>query len=247
MLLRLSFQVVFFAAHLHFLQIAVGFERSFFSILNWLLVMETLAKSNPKIGIFGGTFNPIHWGHLLVAETALDQFDLSGVIWVPTFYPSHKSVELLEYDHRFEMVKQAIAPHPAFWVSDLEQQRQGTSYALGTLLDLEVLYPKSNWHWIIGLDAFQSLPQWYQSAAVAAQCTWLVAPRNAQNTAMVCQRVANHFIEQQIPFHWQLLNMPQVEISSSLIRDYWHKGRSLRYLVPDSVRHYLTTKLSVSA
>jgi nicotinate-nucleotide adenylyltransferase len=205
--------------------------------------VETLPKSKPKIGIFGGTFNPIHWGHLLVAETALDQFELSSVLWVPTFRPSHKSVELLGFEHRLEMVKRAIAHHPAFWVSDIERQHQGSSYALTTLLDLAALYPQSDWHWIIGLDAFQSLPHWYSSATIAAQCTWLVAPRNVQNTSVTCQPVANHFAEQKIPFHWQLLTMPQVEISSSLIRDYWQKGRSLRYLVPDSVRHYLTTQL----
>lgn len=207
--------------------------------------METLPESNQKIGIFGGTFNPIHWGHLLVAETALEQFDLSGVLWVPTFRPSHKSVELLGFEHRIEMVKQAIAPHSAFWISDIERQRQDRAYALTTLLDLESLYPKSDWYWIIGLDAFQSLPHWYKSTTIAAQCTWLVAPRNAQNTSTICQQVADYFIEQEIPFHWQLLNMPQVEISSSLVREYWQKGRSLRYLVPDSVRHYLT-KLSIS-
>ncbi|MEX0269365.1 nicotinate (nicotinamide) nucleotide adenylyltransferase [Leptolyngbyaceae cyanobacterium UHCC 1019] len=208
--------------------------------------MKPLPKSNLKIGIFGGTFNPIHWGHLLVAEAALDQFELTGVIWVPTFRPSHKSVELLGFEHRLEMVRQAIAPHPAFWVSDIEQQH-GNSYALTTLLKLEALHPKSDWHWIIGLDAFQSLPHWYKSTTIAAQCTWLVAPRTTQNSSTLCQQVAEHFIQQKISFHWQLLNMPQVGISSSIIRDYWHEGRSLRYLVPDSVRHYLTTKLSVSA
>ncbi|PZV08938.1 MAG: nicotinate (nicotinamide) nucleotide adenylyltransferase [Leptolyngbya sp.] len=216
-------------------------------IPHWLLVVDTLSKQKQKIGIFGGTFNPIHWGHLLVAETALDQFELSHVLWVPTFRPSHKSGELMGFEHRLEMVQGAIAHHPAFSVSDIDRQRQSNSYAVGTLLDLEVLYPKSDWHWIIGLDAFQSLPQWYSSAAVAAQCTWLVAPRNIQDTSTICHQVADHFIKQQISFHWKLLNMPQVGISSSLIRDYWQTGRSLRYLVPDSVRHYLTTKLSVSA
>ncbi len=205
-------------------------------------MVQLLPQPQPKIGIFGGTFNPIHWGHLLVAETALDQFQLSGVIWVPTFRPFHKSVELLEFEHRLEMVKQAIAHHPSFWVSDIEQ-RQNKSYALNTLLNLEALHPQSDWHWIIGLDAFQSLPQWHKSTTLAAQCTWLVAPRNAQNNSTICRQVADHFIGQTIPFHWQLLDMPQVEISSSLIRDYWQKGRSLRYLVPESVRHYINTQL----
>jgi nicotinate-nucleotide adenylyltransferase len=221
-------------------------KKQFFPILNQRLAVKLLPQSKRKIGIFGGTFNPIHWGHLLVAETALDQFELTGVIWVPTFRPSHKSVELLAFEHRLEMVRRAIAPHPNFWVSDIEQQQEN-SYALTTLLDLKALHPQSDWHWIIGLDAFQSLPHWYESTKIAAQCTWLVAPRNAQNSSTLCQHVADHFIQQKICFHWQLLTMPQVEISSSLIRDYWQQGRSLRYLVPDSVQHYLTTKLSISA
>jgi nicotinate-nucleotide adenylyltransferase len=213
--------------------------------------VETSLQSKQKIGIFGGTFNPIHWGHLLVAETALDQFELSRVIWVPTFRPAYKSVELLEFEHRLELVKQAIADHPEFWISDIERQHQGTSYALTTLHHLEALYPKSDWYWIIGLDAFQSLPHWYGSTAIATQCTWLIAPREAQrdakNSATVCLQVADYFIKQKIPFYWHLLNMPQVEISSSLIRDYWQQGRSLRYLVPDAVRHYLTAQWAVSS
>jgi nicotinate-nucleotide adenylyltransferase len=197
-------------------------------------------QTNQKIGLFGGTFNPIHWGHLLVAETALDQFELDHILWVPTFRPSHKSVELLGFEHRLEMLKQAIAHHPAFSVSDI-QQHQDSPFALTMLLHLKSLHPKSDWYWIIGLDAFQSLPHWYGSHTLADQCIWLVAPRQAQNATAGCLQVENYFMEQKIPFSWHLLTMPQVGISSSLVREYWQKGRSLRYLVPDTVRYYLKT------
>ncbi|NJR58467.1 MAG: nicotinate (nicotinamide) nucleotide adenylyltransferase, partial [Cyanobacteria bacterium CRU_2_1] len=128
--------------------------------------------------IFGGTFNPIHWGHLLMAETALSQFNLHQVIWVPTYRPFYKSsTELLAFHHRLEMVQRAIASHPHFTVFTSEQSHPDAAYAIHTLLELQLFYPNSQWYWIIGLDAFQSLPRWHRRQEWIEQCDWLVAPR----------------------------------------------------------------------
>lgn len=194
-----------------------------------------------KIGIMGGTFNPVHLGHLLMAECALDQFELEQVIWIPTYRPPHKAQSLLAFGHRWEMVKRAIADHPQFIASDIEQQRATVSYASETLVELNAKFPETCWYWIIGLDAFHTLPEWRNSCELVTQCIWLVAPRDQASTEKVCLQVETEFVRQSIQLRWHLIQMPQIDISSSLIRHYCHHGRSLRYLVSESVRVYIQT------
>ena len=190
-----------------------------------------------KVAIFGGTFNPVHWGHLLIAEMAMSQFNLEQVFWVPTHRPPHKRQILTEFKHRLAMVRQAIADNPIFTASDVDAHRSGHSYAIETFQDLKALHPDCQWHWIIGQDAFQSLPKWRGIEILAVGCTWLVAPRNLGDSTSR-SAVLSHPSEQ---FRSHLLEMPAVEISSSLIRQRCQQGRSIRYLVPDSVRHYIQT------
>lgn len=208
-----------------------------------------------KIGILGGTFDPIHLGHLLMAETAFDQVSLDRVIWVPSYHPPHKSSDHLQpFVHRWAMVQQAIADHPSFEVSDVEASRPNVSYAINTLADLKITYPSATWFWIIGLDAFESLPRWYRGAEIASECNWLVAPRpivpvyaepsspafdGLSQSQQQCQNVVNQMEQKSTPICWQLLNIPAVGISSSLVRQYCRDRRSIRYLVPDSVRAYI--------
>ncbi|MEB3338823.1 MAG: nicotinate (nicotinamide) nucleotide adenylyltransferase [Leptolyngbyaceae bacterium] len=197
-----------------------------------------------KVGVLGGTFNPIHWGHLLMAETALSQLQLDQVVWVPTYHPPHKSPhELLDFAHRLAMVEGAIADHPHFVVSNLESQRNRSSYAIDTLQDLQAIYPNTQWYWIIGLDAFQSLPRWYRLPELANQCHWLIAPRGPchPDAQASCQKVAEQIGCLAIQIHWQLLEMPWVGISSSLIRSYCQAQHSIRYLLPEAVRLYIAT------
>jgi nicotinate-nucleotide adenylyltransferase len=207
-----------------------------------------------KLAIFGGTFNPIHWGHLLIAETALDQVSLDRILWVPAYRPPHKQSRdmLLSYDHRLEMVRQAVADHPQFAVSSVEKEQPGHSYAIDTLRTLQQLYSRPNvavqWYWIVGLDAFQALPHWYGYRELATRCTWLVAPRprpatatQAEEEKSSCEVVAQGLAAQSIEIQWQMLQMPIMAISSSLIRAYCRQGRSIRYLVPESARHYILT------
>lgn len=225
----------------------------------------------PNIAIFGGTFNPVHWGHLLIAETAVDQFQLDRVIWVPAFRSPHKANALLAFEHRLEMVRRAIATHPAFVVSAIEGQRQGTSYAIATLNTLQAHEPNACWYWVIGDDAFQSLPRWYASEALIAQCTWLVAPRRSPNKNVPLQgeekdRSVENEAQDIQPFithchaqppslassalthapssqpRWHRLQVPLTDISSTLVRQRCQEGRSLRYLVPEPVRDYIAAQ-----
>ena len=261
----------------------------------------------PNIAIFGGTFNPIHWGHLFIAEAAVDQFCLDRVLWVPTAFPPHKTQPLVAFEHRLEMIRRAIADHPAFTVSAVvnqqrvDSQQPGASYAIDTLQTLQTLEPNARWYWIIGSDAFQSLPKWRASQSLADRCIWLVAPRpvsakervgkeaeeaegaeehreadededakEARNAAATTLTVLPPFSSLLTPhssllspypspltplsspltphpsllsLRWHLLDIPPVAISSSLIRQRCREGRSIRYLVPEVVRHYVLEKL----
>jgi nicotinate-nucleotide adenylyltransferase len=234
-----------------------------------------------KIAIFGGAFDPVHYGHLLLAETALQQCGLDRVVWVPACAPPHKSQQLLAFQHRLEMVRRAIADHPAFTVSDIEATQTGVSYAIATFHALQIKEPAAQWFWIIGIDAFEMLPRWYRSAELIPQCTWLVAPRGQKaegkaegrgqkaegkddgemarwrdgeqfhpsqqptnsplhHPTTLCHQIADQMADRSVALRWELLQMPLVDISSRLIRQYCRQGRSLRYLVPEEIRQYIT-------
>ncbi|MBD3880284.1 nicotinate (nicotinamide) nucleotide adenylyltransferase [Phormidium tenue FACHB-886] len=198
-----------------------------------------------KIAVLGGTFNPVHIGHLIMAETALNQCALDCVLWVPTHRPIYKSTAgLVEFKHRLEMLKLAIAAHPQFEASAIEQTHS-ISYAIETLLALQALHPDNQWYWIVGLDAAQSLPHWHRRQELVPQCIWLIAPRqlhsSATNQVKPCQQVAEKLLSEEIMFRWEMLEMPLVEISSGLIRHYCTEQRSIRYLLPDAVKAYIQT------
>jgi nicotinate-nucleotide adenylyltransferase len=212
-----------------------------------------------QVAILGGTFDPIHWGHLLLAQTALSQLNLDRVIWVPAYRPPHKRG--LAYEHRRLMVESAIADNPAFEVVQMKTAYTKPDYAIETLTYLQDTYPEHQWYWIVGLDAFQTLPLWYCREKLIPACHWLVAPRpvpiagtdtlftHTDSTqqgrsipeSRLCQQVVQQLAFQHIPIRWQLLQMPLISISSSLIRQYCRQRRSIRYLVPEDVRAYIAT------
>ncbi|OUL21904.1 nicotinate (nicotinamide) nucleotide adenylyltransferase [Nostoc sp. 106C] len=195
-----------------------------------------------QLAIFGGTFDPIHWGHLLIAETALHQVSVKQIIWVPSLNPPHK--QTASFEHRLEMLKQATKDNPAFTVSLIEANRPGTSYAINTLIDLCAVYPNTRWYWIVGLDAFQTLPRWYRGHELAQMCDWLIAPRllggeTIAQSELICKQVEQHLANQSVIIRWQLLHIPLVGVSSSLIRQLIHVRQSIRYLVAEPVRLYI--------
>lgn len=191
-----------------------------------------------NVAIFGGSFNPVHWGHRLIAETALNQVVLDLVIWVPTYCPPHKTQALLEFPHRLEMVRRAIANHPLFMVSDIEARRGGVSFAVATLRDLQTQYSNANWHWIMGIDAFQTLPRWQGCDELAHYCTWLIAPRNGKPEATI-NRVIHQLAQRSIQLRWQLLPLTPIHLSSSLIRQRCQLDQSVDELVPEAVCSYI--------
>jgi nicotinate-nucleotide adenylyltransferase len=183
-----------------------------------------------KSAILGGTFNPIHCGHLEIARAAFKQFQLDQVIWVPAYHPPHKSALSI------------------FVLSTMDQAQAGQSYAVHTLRTLQSLYPQQEWYWILGLDAFRSLPQWYARQEMAAHCCWLVAPRpepglplpqTLEFAYLTSLEVEKTLAAQSITLRWQLLHLSPLAISSSLVRRYCWERRSIEHLVPQSVQLYI--------
>ena len=178
-----------------------------------------------RFGILGGTFNPIHWGHLLLAETARDVLALDRVLFIPARQPPHKSAKgLLPGPVRYEMVQLAVRDHPAFVASDIELQRDDVSYSLETVQILSKQLPSAKLFLLIGQDMLSV--RWKGWEELKSLCTLAVAHRPG---AAAPRRGKG--------LRW--LSMPQVEIASSDIRARLKAGRSIRYLVPPAVERYI--------
>ncbi|MBE9095744.1 nicotinate (nicotinamide) nucleotide adenylyltransferase [Tychonema sp. LEGE 07203] len=213
-----------------------------------------------KIAIFGGTFDPVHWGHLSIAQTAASQFALDRVIWVPDRAPGHKPRPSgASFEQRRLMVELAVADRPDFLLAPILPNPSGTSFAIDTLLYLQKIYPGDRWYWIIGSDALQTLPKWHRCAEIGGLCHWLVAPRREEvgecqdvpgaaeakiglQTDAVCRRVAEQMAVLDVEIRWQVLSAPSIEISSSRIRRCCAENRDLRYLVPEVVRTHIVDR-----
>ena len=198
--------------------------------------MRPSAHKQPRIGILGGTFNPVHHGHLIMAEQALWQFDLDQVLWMPAGDPPHKPLAAgASKADRLAMVKLAIADHQRFACSELEIRRPGRSYTIETLRSLIQEQPNTQWYWILGVDALRDLPQWYRAEELVRLCHWIVAPRvDAGDAAQVLRLVA-----EQLPIQAEILEAPTLNLSSTYLRRQIQKGGSIRYLVPPAVEHYI--------
>ena len=195
-----------------------------------------------KRGIFGGTFDPIHWGHLKIAQAALLTHSLQEIIWVPQLLPPRKTPQTT-IAQRWSMAELAIAPYPQFCLPmDLALWRrnfsQSPDYAIDTFGLLQSLYPASRWFWILGVDSFLTLPRWKGRAELIPKCHWLVAARNWQDQEQL-EQVAVELQTQGIEIIWELLPMEAIDISSSLIRQTCQAHQPLDHLLPAPVWEYL--------
>jgi nicotinate-nucleotide adenylyltransferase len=184
------------------------------------------------IGILGGTFNPPHMGHLVMAQEALDQLDLDRVVFMPVAAPPHKEArEDPGAEARIELCRLAVADDERFDVSDLEVRRGGASYTVDTLRELHELEPEHDLTFIVGGDMAQSLPAWREPEAVLALARLAVAEREGVHREDVARRLEGLHRGGRVAF----FDMPRIDISSSAIRRRVAEGRPIRYLVPDAV------------
>jgi nicotinate-nucleotide adenylyltransferase len=195
---------------------------------------------NPQplsIGIMGGTFDPIHTGHLIIAQEAGWQLRLDKVVFVPTGDPPHKqSQKVTPALHRLEMVKQAIGRVPElFEVSTVEIERQGLSYTADTLSILQDMYPKAELYFIIGADAAADLGSWREPEKVLKIAKLALAERRGYEMplAELAQKFPN--IRERVV----RLETPMIEIASHEIRERVTTGAPISYLVPYRVERYI--------
>ncbi|MFH1574620.1 MAG: nicotinate-nucleotide adenylyltransferase [Acidobacteriota bacterium] len=194
-----------------------------------------------RIALYGGSFNPIHCGHLIVARSIAEQLQLDRLIFLPSANPPHKGASgLIPGTHRAEMVRTAIEHEPPFEFSDYELNKEGPNYTIETVghyreefgLDISL-------NWIIGADSLNDLTEWYRVRALVDACRIITAKRPGWDEIrwdMLRMRLSD---EQIAILQSGVLDTPRIEISSTDIRRRIREGKSIRYLVPDGVRTYI--------
>ena len=179
-----------------------------------------------KLGLLGGSFNPIHHGHLITATRAAEAVKLDRVLFIPAALSPLKSRSpLAPAKDRLAMLRLAVRGNPLFEICDLELRRGGVSYTIDTLRELK-RRTRARLYWILGADAAKLLPRWKSISEVRALATFIILPRPGARPA------------RRTP-HQLVVQAPLLQISSSEIRDRVRKGRSVRYLVPEPVDRHI--------
>lgn len=192
-----------------------------------------------RVGIFGGTFDPPHMGHLAAAECARDMYRLDRVIFVPVGHPPHKAAErLTAARHRYLMTVLATLDNPCFGVSRVEIERRGTSYTVDTLRLLQAQHGKENeYFFLIGADALRALNSWKDPEQILQMCHLLALARPGYSLADLPQQLGALYTDH--PDRFLVSEMPQIDVSAQRIRKQLSQGDSVRYWVPELVRNYI--------
>lgn len=193
-----------------------------------------------RIGIFGGSFNPIHIGHLVIAEAAWQEYSLDTVIFVPTGDTPGKDMHQINKYERYAMVELAISGNPHFSISPVEIEREGLSYTVDTIRYFRERFGKKDeLYFIAGTDAVADLPTWKYNKELLESCYFICA-RRPGNVARLKQAVTffGRLGERKICF----LKTPELAISSTILRAWIARGQSVRYFIPDVVRAYIREK-----
>ncbi len=191
-----------------------------------------------NIGVLGGTFDPVHLGHLIVAEETRARLNLAEILFVPAGQPRLKTNNLISpAEHRVQMVRLAIAGEPYFKLSTMEIERAGPSYTVDTMAELKgQIGAGDKLFFILGWDNLMQLPQWYEPSRLVTMCRLVPVPRVGYPSPDF------NSLEAAIPGLSQsiiMLDTPQIEISSSEIRDRVARGLSIHHLVPEPVERYI--------
>lgn len=187
-----------------------------------------------KIGIMGGTFNPVHNAHLIMARYAKEQYGLDDIIFMTSGNPPHKkNMDMPDAKVRHEMLKAAIGNDADFTADDYEVNLSEYSYSVNTLRHLKKLYPDDSIYFIIGGDSLCDFPKWYKPQEILSLCTLLVYPRKTDTEADINKT------KEMYGGDIFLINSPEIEISSTEIRKRLAEGKSVRHMIPDSVLEYI--------
>ena len=185
-----------------------------------------------RIAIMGGTFNPIHYAHLLSAEQVYDRLDFDKILFIPSARPPHKDDgEIIDSEHRYQMARLATSDNAHFDVSRIELDRTGPSYAIQTVKELQTLYGSAcELAWIIGADSLIEFKIWKNFDELLDICHFIATTRPNYNLDNVPPTLRSRV---------QIFPITGVDISATKIRRHVRKGVSIRYLVPEPVRQYI--------
>jgi nicotinate-nucleotide adenylyltransferase len=193
-----------------------------------------------RVGVLGGTFDPIHIGHLILAEEARDQLDLSVVYFVPAGDPPHKQGRrMAPVDDRLNMIELAIASNQAFLESRVDADRPGPHYTLDMVrIFQQQLPPGGELYFLMGYDSLADLPNWHRAQDLVAACRLVALTRYNVPLDWGALEARLPGIRERV----SLLDMPELEIASHQIQERVRTGRTIRYLVPDDVRRYINKR-----
>ena len=187
-----------------------------------------------RIGILGGTFDPIHLGHLVMAEQVREKLRLDKVIFIPCANPPHKTKRKLSPSrYRYQMTRLGVEGNSSFLVSDVELKRRGLSYTIDTLKQLKVLYPEREMYFLTGSDVLDEIRTWKEPEQIYKQAKVVIAIRPGFDRF----DPENRFAKMSI-----IVPITGIDVSSSQIRAKVRKGESIRYLVPPKVKEYINKK-----
>lgn len=191
-----------------------------------------------KVGIMGGTFDPIHIGHLLLGEFAYEQFKLDEIWFLPNGDPPHKDKKEMDTSlkHRVEMVKAAINGSDHFKLS-LHEAKEGVHYTYKTMREFHELYSGSEFYFILGADSLFSIEKWRYFKKIFPTCTILAAMRDDKDVGDMEKQIS--YLIETYHAKIELLKAPLLEISSTTIRERAANGLTVHYMVPDAVADYI--------
>lgn len=190
-----------------------------------------------KLGIMGGTFDPIHYGHLLIAQSAAEEFGLDQVLFVPTGKSPHKSENCVtEANIRCDMVRIAIKDNPRFAISVLEAENSEINYTYVTLQKFHQIYRNAEFYFIMGEDSLDDFPTWKNPLEICRQATILVAVRNDSGEGI---RRKIKEAEKAYAGNMYMLHAPNFTVSSKEIRARIRMGKSVRYMLPEEVETFI--------
>lgn len=191
-----------------------------------------------RVGILGGTFNPIHIGHLILAERALEEYELDEILFIPTGKPYFKSEEeVLDKKVRISMTGNAIEDNPDFALSTIETDREGNTYTYETLQLLKRDNPNNKYYLILGADTLFQIEQWKKPDVIMSLAGILAAVRDDKNMADL--EVKADELKAKFNADINILRMPHIGISSTDIRERIRLGKSVKYMLPEKTLDYI--------
>ncbi|MCI8416132.1 MAG: nicotinate (nicotinamide) nucleotide adenylyltransferase [Lachnospiraceae bacterium] len=199
---------------------------------------EETKRGQKKIGIMGGTFDPIHTGHLILAEAAYESFGLHQVLVMPNGNPPHKPGQVqASMEERIQMTRLGIADNPHLMLSDFENTPQDYHYTYQTLEYLHDANPDTQYYFILGADSLMSFSSWMEPRRICQNCIILAATRYRMEHTKLEQQIAQ--LNKSYGAQIYLLETPNIDISSHMIRERLAQGKSIKYYVPSQVEAYI--------